>query len=161
MMEDDDDDIEDAQGRLVVALKTQISVELERQGYAVQKTVGGPIWCNALRVDSMAEMDGTKCALLHLENFGESKKEWEKIFDEQLALERASQKCLRVDCLSTLLNFGKVVKGVLAFLEKNGLPTQNTTTNRKRKASEILIDDDDEETESKKPKATAKKMKID
>jgi len=105
---------------LTEKVEAALSGELKRHGYLVEKK-GGAIWGSALCVDS--PVDGVShCALVGIENAGESEEEWTTMVDQQQSLERAGRACLRVDCLSLALNFPAAFEDVLVFLEKSRLP---------------------------------------
>ena len=91
-----------------------LSDALKHRGYRVEKK-GGKIWSKALCVE---DENSSKCALLHIENSGESYDEWTTVFEEGLSLQRAGRFCLRVNCLSLAFDFDSTLKEVLSFLKK-------------------------------------------
>lgn len=108
--------------QLVVRASSAMSSMLTARGYHVRQK-GGIVWNEALCVESASESGSLSlCVLLNLESCGETKEEWQTMFDEQLSLERAGRSCLRVNCLSLLLNFENTFGCVLKYLTKMGLP---------------------------------------
>ena len=100
---------------------SKIAEELTKHGYTAQRIRNSPLWSNGWRVDVAGRADGSNCVYLHPEHYGESEKEWDKMFDQQIALERAGRKCLRIDSLTASLNFPKTKTDILDFLKNQGL----------------------------------------
>ncbi|CAB9497242.1 Inherit from COG: Helicase [Seminavis robusta] len=105
---------------LAEKVSAALASALKQEGYLVEKK-GGKIWSDSLCIGS--PIDGvSNCALLCIENGGESKDEWQTAVDQQHSLEGAGRACLRVDCLGFVLNHAAALQDILTFLNKSGLP---------------------------------------
>lgn len=98
-------------------VKNLLVPSLRDSGYEVVEN-GGCIWGKALRIHFKGAEPGS-CALILVENAGESENDWSRIVHEQESLERAGRSCLRIDYMTLCLQFHDVFHEVCAFLERN------------------------------------------
>ena len=95
--------------------------QLASCGYETSRN-RAPIWKNALSIGLKNGSISDNCALLSIENYGETLKEWRKVVHQQEDLEEAGIACLRVDALALSLHFQAVFDDIIAFLKgKAGL----------------------------------------
>ena len=96
-------------------------VELDKWGYEACRNEAA-LWTNALSIGLKDGKISDNCALIAIENYGETLEEWHKIVHEQVGLEEAGITCLRVDALALSLYPEAVFNDVSTFLEdKAGL----------------------------------------
>ncbi|OEU22889.1 hypothetical protein FRACYDRAFT_233053 [Fragilariopsis cylindrus CCMP1102] len=96
-------------------------VELDKWGYEACSNEAA-LWTNALSIGLKDGKISDNCALIAIENYGETLEEWHKIVHEQVGLEEAGITCLRVDALALSLYPEAVFNDVSTFLEdKAGL----------------------------------------
>ena len=110
---------------LVQHVKQAMTVALNRHGYTVEEQ-GGKVWPTALRI-----IGSNGSALVLVENGGESEEDWLENDDQQQSLQRSGRFCLRIDCLTLVLQFDKAMADVLFFLkEKCKMPPPPATPKR-------------------------------
>lgn len=102
---------------LLKKVREKLSSALVDQEFIVEQQ-GGKIWPEALRVAKKDESH--TCALILIENAGESEEDWMTAVDHQKSLEGAGRSCLRVDCLSLAINFDATFQEVIGFLSDCG-----------------------------------------
>ena len=108
---------------LRIQAREKLSRRLKQLGFKVNLNHSN-VWNGALSIGS-----GDTCALVHIENYGETLHEWSEVVNDHLNLEGAGTSCMRVDTLALAFMFLSTVDYIIAFLEKAGL--QPTTSDAK------------------------------
>lgn len=112
-------------------VRTLLERVLCGRGFAVRDM--GVVWKNALCIEHQAS--DTRAALL-VECSGESFQVWHSSYKQQKAIERVGWKCLRVDALSLVCNFHRILESIVEFLRVNGIEEPAVLLN------ELEIDDE-------------------
>ena len=127
--------------QILVLTEKKLSSCLEKHGYQVRRNVGN-VWGEAFSVSR--KPGGAACALVCVENYGESAREWKTMVEQQCTLEGAGTPCLRIDALSLAVTFNSAVKDVLVFLDEAlphiSIPKKSTTANLSSSRSEDAIE---------------------
>ena len=100
---------------LKVQARENLSQWLKQLGFKVNLNRSN-VWFGALTVVS-----GDTCALILIENYGETLHEWFEVVDDQWNLEGAGTACLRIDTLAVAFAFQSSVEYIVAYLEEAGL----------------------------------------
>jgi len=111
---DEEESPKDRTVRFAKVIKMLCST-LRTHGYCVQCN-RGTVWADALTITRQGERS---CALLLVENSGETADEWGRSVEDQYILECSGTRCLRVDAISLALCFRKATRDILAFLNES------------------------------------------
>ena len=117
---------------LKIQAREKLSRRLKQLGFTVSLNDGN-VWVGALSI-----LFGDTCALILVENFGETLHKWSEAVGDQSNLEGAGTSCLRVDTLAVAFMFQSTVNDIVSHLTEAGvqpttaaksLPIQTTTGN--------------------------------